>query len=635
MVRRTQSDKALALDERLGLHADISRRDFIQGTLFTGLGLSFPLTAAERVAGVGTPDPYYPPRWTGLRGSAPGTFEQAHALVAQAPFEPAQNTGEAYDLVVVGAGISGLSAAHFYLKRHPNARVLLLDNHDDFGGHARRNEFKQDGITRLMNGGTFAIESPRPYSGVADGVLKDLGIDAAALARTAMHPEVYRQYGLTRSIYFDAETFKSSALVAGYEKSNIAFWLQRTPLNANARAAVLRIEHGAQPIWQDIDSDARKRRLLKISYANFLAQVLKAPPEVVALYQSSTKGEWGVGADAVSALDAWGIGLPGFVDLKLAPGSIPGMGFTPAGYADTGGSVFMHFPDGNATIARGLVRTLIPKALPPHGLNALVNVPLNYEALDSPESQAVRLRLKSTVFRVEPSSTPGSGVAISYVRDNTSHTVRAKHCVLACYNMLIPYLVPELPSAQKEALHGLIKTPLVYTSVAIKNWQAFVNLKTYDIHAPNGYHTTTRLSLSVDVGDYRSPRVPSEPNTLWMVRTPCQPGLSEHEQNKAGRAQLLATPFETFEREIRSQLNAMLGHGGFDAKRDITAITVNRWPHGYAPENNSLFDDGNEDIQLRARQPFGDIAIANSDSGGGAYTDVAIEQAFRAVNELG
>jgi spermidine dehydrogenase len=215
--------------------------------------------------------------------------------------------------------------------------------------------------------------------------------------------------------------------------------------------------------------------------------------------------------------------------------------------------------------------------------------------------------------------------------------VQARGCVLACWNMMIPYLCPQLPPAQRAALHSLVKAPLVYTSVAIRDWRAFTALGVSEVYAPGSYHTTFRLNAKVDIGAYRSPAVADEPILVHMVRTPCKPGLTEYEQNKAGRAELLATPFATFERKIREQLLRTLGSGGFDPARDIEAITVNRWPHGYAPEYNSLFDPDVPPAQrphVIGRARFGRVTIANSDAGAAAYTDSAIDQASRAVNEL-
>jgi spermidine dehydrogenase len=311
------------------------------------------------------------------------------------------------------------------------------------------------------------------------------------------------------------------------------------------------------------------------------------------------------------------------------------MGYTPSGYAATGGSATLHFPDGNATIARLLVRNLVPAAIPGRNVQDIITARADYGRLDDVTAR-IRIRLNSTVVRARNA---GEGVEVTYLRNGAPCIVRARNCVMACWNMMIPYLCPELPAAQRDALHKLVKTPLVYTSVALRNWEAFDKLKVSRVYAPGGYHSSFALNSKVDIGQYSSPASPSDPILVHMVRAPCKPnvGLSEHEQNKAGRAELLATPFATFERNIREQLGRTLQGGGFDPARDIEAITVNRWPHGYAPEYNPLFDpDGPEDqrVNVIGRAKFGRIAIANSDAGGAAYTDSAISQADRAVKEL-
>jgi len=647
-MTRTRNGKPS--DRELGMHRSITRRDFVQGAAVGSAGL----LAAAWLPGCGQGGPrlpaaaqdqpgYYPPSLTGLRGSHPGSFESAHALRdGSLKLEPV-DLGEEFDLVVAGAGISGLSAAHFYLAANPRARILLLDNHDDFGGHAKRNEFDLDGQMRLLNGGTLLIDSPRPYSAVADGVLKAVGIDAAALAKVIQQqdPDFYRFQASARSaIFFDRETFGADHLAVGFRHKPWDEFLAGAPLSDAAKRDIERIEAGSEDYLPGLTSLQKKQRLMKMSYRDFLRDHARVDPQVLALYQARTQGEWGVGIDAVSALDYWGLGEQGagFKGLKLDRGSIPGMGFTPAGYADTGGSIRLHFPDGNATIARALVRRLIPAAVPGAGIEDLVTARVDYARLDR-AAEPVRLRLNSTVVRVLNDGAPekARGVRVTYLRDGRALTVRARHCVLACYNMIIPYLAPELPERQKQALHQLVKTPLVYTSVAIRNARAWDKLGVKFIYAPGSYHTMARLNATVDIGAYRSPRSPDEPTLVWMTKTPCKPGLSEHDQNRAGRAELLATPFEVFERNIREQLGRMLGAGGFDPAGDITAITVNRWPHGYAPEHNSLWEPElpeGEEPQVLGRARFGRIAIANSDSGGGAYTDVAIDQAYRAVNEL-
>jgi spermidine dehydrogenase len=624
----------------LGERRRIPRRDFLQGALMAAAtSLTGPLLKAYAASPAGPlaaqdSSGYYPPLLTGLRGSHPGSFEDAHELRDGRQPGPATDTGESYDLVVVGGGISGLSAAHFFRARtSPASRILILDNHDDFGGHAKRNEFQLDGRMHLLNGGTLEIDSPRPYAPVPAGLIKELGIDVERMSRKFEHRKYYETLGLRSGVFFDRETFGADKLVSGVGSVPVRKLLADAPLSARARDDIERIEEGSIDFMPGLSSDAKKERLARISYSDYLREVVKVEPATIAFYQCRTHGEWGVGIDAVSALDCWGFGLAGFQGLKLAPGVIARMGYTPSGYAATGGSATLHFPDGNATIARLLVRNLIPEVLPGSTVEDLITARADYSRLDRSESK-VRIRLSSTAVRARNLA---DAVEVTYLRGGQPYTVRAARCVLACWNMMIPYLCPELPAAQQAALHKLVKTPLVYTSVAIRNWQAFSRLGVHQIYAPGSYHSSFALNQKVDIGRYRSSASPAEPILVHMTRTPCKPGLPEHEQNKAGRAELLATPFATFEHNIRDQLARTLEGGGFDPARDIEAITVNRWPHGYAPEYNPLFDpDGPPDQRANVvgRARFGRIAIANSDAGGAAYTDSAIAQADRAVNEL-
>ncbi len=642
-------DHPSSSDKSLGMRCAIHRRDFLNGVA-VGVGVlgSGLATAAQAAAAAGWPQDqagYYPPTLAGMRGSHPGSYENAHKIRDGdfwAGRGTAEDSGERYDLVVVGAGISGLSAAHFHRAANPNARILILDNHDDFGGHAKRNEFHLDGGLHLMNGGTLEIDSPRPYSAVAGGLLTSLGVDPVALAKDCDKPR-YADMGLKHGVFFDKETFGVDKLVTGapnrYERIGGSWndFVAQIPLSDAARADVLRIEQGEDDPLPDLTSEQKKDRLSRLSYRDFLRTILKVDPSVIPLYQSHTHGEWGVGIDAVSALDCWGIGLPGFRGLKLQPGAAPRMGYTPAGYAE-GGSYTFHFPDGNASIARLLVRDLVPAAVPGSDAKDIVTAKVDYTRLDRPDNP-IRIRLSSIVVRARNLGDPASarGVEVAYARGDKVFTVQAKACVLASWNMMIPYLCPELPQPQKAALHELVKTPLVYTSVALRNWTAFQKLGISGVTAPGSYHTSVRLNPQVDIGDYAPDPEPQRPILVHMVRTPCQPGLSEFDQNRAGRSELLRTPFETFERNIRDQLGRTLSAGGFDPARDITAITVNRWPHGYAPEFNPLFQPDlplEQQPHVIGRARFGRIAIANSDAGRAAYTDVAIDQAHRAVGEL-
>ena len=313
------------------------------------------------------------------------------------------------------------------------------------------------------------------------------------------------------------------------------------------------------------------------------------------------------------------------------------MGYTASGYAGTSSYTF-HFPDGNASIVRLLTRWLVPAALPGSSVEDAVTSRLDYAQLDRP-GRAVRIRLSSVVVgaRNIGGAEASTGVELAYARAGEVVRVRGRACIMAGYNMMIPYICPEMSKPQKDALHYLVKIPLVYTTVALTNWRAFHKLGVNQIYAPGMYHSTMWLNPVVDIGGYSSVRSPDEPILLRMTRVPCHPGLDERSQHRLGHADLLATSFETFERNIRDQLARTLGPAGFDAAADITAITVNRWPHGYAYEYNYLFDPvwapGQAPHEI-GRALFGRIAIANSDSGAAAYTDSAIDQAHRAVGEV-
>jgi len=195
-----------------------------------------------------------------------------------------------------------------------------------------------------------------------------------------------------------------------------------------------------------------------------------------------------------------------------------------------------------------------------------------------------------------------------------------------------------LPAPQQHALSQGVKMPLVYVNVALRNWHSFVKLGVHGIYCPSAFFAEVELDFPVTLGGYRHPRHPDEPILLHLAHIPLTPnqGLSNVEQFRLGRQRLLETPFAEYERQIVDQLDRMLGPGGFVAVRDIAAITVNRWPHGYSYAANSLFDaevEGPPPYEI-GRQRCGRVTIANSDAGWGAYTHEAIDQAWRAVQEL-
>jgi spermidine dehydrogenase len=642
--------------------AKITRRDFLNGVAVAAgasaiHGIVPPEMWAAAAADLEAQDVagYYPPAKTGLRGSHVGCFETMHKVRDGVFWDDAPkpvDTGESYDLVIVGGGISGLAAAHFFRKSAGDkARVLIIENHDDFGGHAKRNEFNTGSRMNLGFGGTFSIESPAPYSAVAKGVVEELGIDVSSYPKY-VDKNLYSSFGLKPRIFFDKETFGADKLAlnvlrVGSDESGIndasreagmKEFLNEAPLSAKAKEDFQRLMTEEKDYFPGLSSDEKKARLARVPYAKYLTETVGVSDEIVKMFQAFPHPLFGVGFDAVAAQDAWGLEAPGFNGLKLDPA--PGKGMNRDCIRnEEAEKYFFHFPDGNATIARLLVRKLIPAAIPGNSAADVVLAKVDYSKLDEAPSP-VRIRLNSTVVKVAHKGDPATAkeVEVSYFTQGNLKTVRAANCVLACWHVVIPYIAQELPEAQKEALTSAQKVPLLYTNVLIRNWSAFQKLGARSIYCPGMYHTGVNLDLPVSIGGYECTKRPDEPIVVHMMKAACRPGRPAREQHKLGRIQLYSTTFETFERNIREQLLRILGPGGFDPARDILEITVNRWPHGYAYEYNSLFDqfwlEGGETPCQVARKPFGRLAIANSDADAYAYTDCAIDQAHRAVQEL-
>jgi spermidine dehydrogenase len=331
-------------------------------------------------------------------------------------------------------------------------------------------------------------------------------------------------------------------------------------------------------------------------------------------------------------MDAFGamtyIGLPGLDATALA------------GYKTLTEPYIHHFPDGNASIARLLVRSMIPRAAPGTTMEDVVLARFDYTRLDEAGAR-IRLRLNSTAVRVEHEGAPESAkrVAVTYVKEGNAYRVRARSCVLAGYNSMIRFMCPELPTAQRDALALAVKTPIIYTSVLLRNWHAWKKLGIGFVGSPGCYHSVSMLDFPVSMGGYEFAQSPDDPIVVHMERFPKgkNPSASPPEQYRAGRIEMLVMPFEAIERETRTQLSGALSGGGFDPAEDIAAITVNRWAHGYSGWYSSPFDTEYEEDaypHVIGRKRLGRIAIANCDAAARSILDGSIDEAHRAIEEL-
>ncbi|MGV9772694.1 NAD(P)-binding protein [Streptosporangium sp. NPDC003464] len=639
----------------LGMDRPISRRDFFDGVAVTAgvaaLGALAGCAGAGRPGAIGTgrpeapPEIVYPPDLTGLQGNTPQALSVPHALrdgrfwdYAGAP-EP---TGEHYDLVVVGAGISGVSAAHRWLEHAPDARILILDNHDELGGHARRNEFHpQDrGGPLIGYGGSQSIEAPSAWTPEGKDLLDKIGVKVRRFEKY-FDQKLYTDLKMYDSVFCDRETFTREKLVVFTPGKKAPEWIAELPVAEQARKDLIML-YGHPPDWFPGLSDRqKKRRLARLTYAEFLRDVCKVHPDVLRYVRTMPNDEWGYGSDTFGAIDAWGsAGYPGFRGLGLdrsEPSEYNSPSVIKQWKADD--PYIYHFPEGNQALVRMMVGRMVPGFATATEMADISTATFDYDRLDLPRNQ-VRVRLSCPVVSAANDGDPATAATatVGYFDGDRVRTVRAAGVIMACWNMVIPYLVGELPDEQKDALRKAVKVPMLYSTVQLRNWESWKRLGVHHTRFTGAYWCVAELDYPVSIGDYRRPDTPDQPINVHMISTPAVPGMSPADGSIAGRHNLIKTPYDYLEYSIRDQLTRLLGPGGFDPARDIQAITVNRWGHGYAPEyatpwNLDFYPRGPFPATL-ARRRAGRIAIANSDSVPAAYADAAITAAYRAVREL-
>ena len=627
----------------------ITRRDLLNGMAIGAGGVLLPAygfepgVSPETSIGPGTPSTYYPPTLTGMRGSHVGSFEVAHALAWQGQ-KPAsyKSLDEHYDLVIVGGGMSGLAAARYYQKKvGPEARILIIDNHDDFGGHAKRNEFNHKGRMLLSLGGAQNLDSPSNYGDVAGSFLIDIGIDEATIAQMAANtPDDYSlggklngDVGLTVPDGDDHLTIGGHWLKFFHGRGDYQAAVVKLPIPENQKDKLVAFFGGERDFLDDLSLTEKWDYVNNTSYNQFLLDRIGLSIDTIPILNAHLLILNGPSGWNHTVLEGILAGSPGLRAMGWLADFVDSIGAMLID--DLAGDTRM-FPDGNASVARLLVQKMIPDVAPAmKGVEDVAIARFDYGALDLAD-QPVRIRLNSTVVGVKE---VGDQVQVDYVQQGEPLRISASHCVLACYNNLIPHLCPEMSDAQKEGLAYGVRMPFVYANVLLENGRAFSELGVSITQCPYDPFQWVSAAPTMTTGGYEPPRGPDDPMVVFMMASPTPADETKgttRDLLRMGRHKIYASTFDDYEQQIRKQLQRMLGRHGFDHEADIKAITVNRIPHGYAYWYQGLDDPEWEEGQAPheiGRQQFGRISIANTDSEVTPLMNAAFDAAHRAVEE--
>ena len=613
---------------------EISRRDFLNGALLAGAGLLLrgkaptlsPADAFDGYGGIGD--------YRHANGNTWEVLSDGHALrdgAFQRRIASASDTGELYDLVAVGGGLSGLAAAIFFQK-YKGGRALVIDNHPIFGGEAKRNEFLVDGQRLVAHQGSAIFLVPKK-GGYTDRFYEMIGVDRSSFNYQTWHgpsPEM----ALSHSPYETPRDYGFYFGPAFGQRPGVWVmdpWgrqLEGAPISDTVKTELLRWGRGRGRGTNQVDlpgpkteGDAISRQLDAVTLEDHLMARYNISRETVRRFLSPVEGGgYGLGPDVLSAYCNYAI-----------ENQFPEDG------DDTLGDQM--FPDGNGGFARLMVKTLIPDAFPgPRTVDAVWQNRVNFRALDR-AGQPTRIRLNSTVVHVEHAGDPASAphVVITYVKGRRLYKARARAVVMAGGSWTTKHIVHDLPASHRDAYARFYRSPCLMANIAVRNWRWLYNMGMSGCRWFGGlgdYLSVRRMAL---VGNEPRTIGPDSPTVLTIKVLFAQPGLPIGEQGSRGRALLLGTSFAQYERAFREQLADMFSPGGFDPRRDIAGIILNRWGHAYVnPQPGFFFGiDGQpapRDI-LRTR-PHGRIAFANTDLAGASDHRNSIREADRAVKQL-
>ena len=625
MARRNTS----GIEKELGLDRTITRRDFIYGSslLVGGTMAGAGNTAAQEEYAFDVGADWYGPGGVGdyapSHGNTPRLIRNAHEIRAgRYELRPrdALDSGEEYDLVIVGGGLSGLSAAFHFNRLRPAGRALLLDNHPIFGGEAKRNDFDVNGVrvSGPQGSNDCAVQAE---TGDPDDYFTGLNIpreleyaEPGGDARGMRIPLDNYEHLHWHEAKFDVGHFFRGAGTP-WVKDVWKSGLGATPWPERARESFARVR-----TTEVEDADDKRRWLDSMTMKSYYEDELGLAPEVTKFYDPIVASIIGLGCDATSAF--WGLHfeLPGFK--------------RPERYNEL---VLHSFPGGNAGIARHFAKKLVPDAIEGSTLRDVLFGPIRFDRLDA-AGNPVRIRLNSTAVRVEHDGAPGSAerVVVHYVHGGRLHRLRAKTVVLASGGWVNRHIARELPDGHRKAYEAFTHSPVLVANVALTNWRFLVRLGISAALWTGGFGFACNIRRPMIVDGRSQPLHPDEPIVMTFYVPIFKPGLPKKEQGIAARAEMLGTSFTGYEMQLREQMTAMFADGGFDAARDIAGIILNRWGHAYVnPGPGFRFGtDGEPAPSDVIREPIGRIAIGHSELRGHQNWTGAAGEGRRAVEML-
>ncbi len=645
-------DLHLSTEEvQLGMASGITRRDFI-GVSLAGagallLGVPAPLFAKEKTAHTVHADGAWFNGFGGVgdyanaNGNTWEVLSSAHQ-VRDGSYDDAsglsiKDTGEVYDLAIVGGGAAGLGSAYHFTKATSDSRkCVIFDNHAIFGGEAKRNEFEINGVRLFAPQASNLFLTP---SGPGEGFLYDTLVDIgmpleygyAALSGT----EKKLDFDRTNFAFYwppldsDSIGFFSESKNGGDFVHNA--WenqLKGLPYSQNIRNDLLRWRNEVRLPENVPNID---HWLDSMSYEDYLLKVHNLSTEVPRFCDKLVASGFGLGAANCSAYGLSRTTFPGFrglPDYKLQS------------YFDNTGKIKVNgFPGGNAYVARFFVKHLIPSAIEGEKRpEDIVQGRVQFDALDRPENRT-RIRLGSTVVRVEHEGNPerAQHVRIVYEHDGNLYSVKARTVIMASGGWITRKVVRDLPSSYLEAFRTFRHAPILCANVALTNWRFMERAGiTACMWSGGDFGFQCNIRRPIKFGSYKPQLDPDQPIVLTFYVPFVYPGLSTTEQGAQGRYEILATSYREYEYRIRKQLMRMFSRYGFDPERDIGGIILNRWGHAYVvPEPGFYFGkNGRPAARDIVRQSFGRIAFAHSELKGFQTFRGAVQEGERAVAQI-